>query len=157
MSVCFNMGNASSMIECTDKEHPRYSMLLILALLFGLTQALHPGNASMCNYYARQLLGANNSDTQFQFVQSVVTLAFAGGEFPGSNVSSDLTGILNPGTFNNESIDLQPWFNGSIASTNLNDQPVGINWLDDGEIQPLYDFLRGMTPNVELKNSTNEL
>ena len=88
-------------------------------------------------------------------MQGIVALAFAGGaNLP--NVSSNLTGILNPGTFQGNHVDLQPWFNGSIDSTNLNNQPVGIDWLDGGGVQPLHDFLSGVTPNVTIGNSTNE-
>jgi hypothetical protein len=130
-------------------------MLVVLAILFGVSFAQRPTNASTCDYYAESLYGVNSSTTQFQLIQSIVALAFGGG-FNLSNVSSDITGILNPGTFQNLTVDLRPWFNGSIDSSNLNDQPVGINWLDDGGTDPLYSFLSGQTPNVVLTNGTNE-
>ena len=130
-------------------------MLLVLALLFGLSVAQRPSNASICDYYAQSLYGTNSSETQFNLIQDVVALAF-GGHFNLTNVSTDITGILNPGTFQNLSVDLQPWFNGSIDSTNLNNQPVGIDWLDDGGLSPLYAYLSGATPNVVLTNTTNQ-
>jgi hypothetical protein len=131
------------------------NMLVVLALLFGVSLAQRPSNASTCDYYTMNRYGTNTSTSQFQLVQSIIALAFGGG-FNISNVSSEITGILNPGTYQNYSVDLRPWFNGSIDSTNLNNQAVGINWLDDGGTDPLYLYLSGQTPNVILLNSTNE-
>jgi hypothetical protein len=130
-------------------------MLVAFAILFGLSLAQRPTNSSTCDYYAQSLYGANNGTTQFQLIQGIIALAFGGG-FNLSNVSSEITGIFNPGTFQNLTVDLRPWFNGSIDSTNLNNQPVGINWLDGGGTDPLYNFLSGQTPNVVLVNTTNE-
>ena len=142
-------------------------MLTVLAIttLFGAILAQRPSNASICDFYApnastcdnyaQELFGANNSNIQFQFVQHIVALAF-GGSFNLSGTLS-ITGILNPGSFNGLNVDLRPWFNSSIDSTNLNNQPVGINWLDDGGLDPLYDYLSGKTPNVTFSsNTTNE-
>jgi hypothetical protein len=126
-----------------------------IVLLFGVTLAQRPPNATICDYYAMNLYGVNTSLSQFQLMQGIVALAFSGGaNLP--NVSSNITGILNPGTFQGNYVDLQPYFNGSIDSTNLNNQPVGIDWLDGGGVQPLHDFLSGVTPNVTINNSTNE-
>jgi hypothetical protein len=131
------------------------TMFVILAVLFRVALAQRPSNASICDYYAISLYGENTTDSQTNLMQHVVSLAFGGGaNLP--NVSTDLTGILNPGTFNGLNVDLQPWFNGSIDSTNLNNQAVGIDWLDGGGVRPLYDYLSGATPTVVLANTTNE-
>lgn len=42
------------------------------------------------------------------------------------------------------------------ATTNLNNQAVGIDWLDDGAQDPLVAFLNGTTDNVELDGNKNE-
>ena len=130
-------------------------MLLVLALLFGLGAAQRPQNASLCDYYAQLNYGKNTTDTQFQLVQSIVALAF-GGSFNLSNVSNEITGILNPGTFNDLSVDLRQWFNGSIASTNLNNQAIGINWLDSGRLDPLQKYLSGTCIDCHLVKTSNE-
>jgi hypothetical protein len=135
-------------------------MIIIQALLLGLSfvglgRTQRPTNASICDYYAEVQFGVNNTATQLKLIKGIVALAF-GGAFNLTNVSSDITGILHPGTFGNESVDLQPWFNGSKASTNLNNQPVGINWLDGGGTDPLYKFLSGETDNLEFVNTTNQ-
>ena len=130
-------------------------MLLILAVLFGVSLAQRPSNTSICDYYAESRYGTNDSTTQLKLVHDIVSLAFGGGSNL-SNVSSDITGILNPGTFQGLNVDLRPWFNGTIDSTNLNNQPVGIDWLDDGGTDPLYKYLSGATTDVVLRNSTNQ-
>ena len=136
-------------------------LFIILAFYFGMSLAQRPSNASTCDYYAQTLYGANNSQTQYDLVQHIVTLAFAGAP-PGTTNSntSAVTGILNPGIFlyqgANISVDLQPWFNGSIDSTNLNNQAVGIDWLDDGGLDPLYAYLNDTSETVQLTNTTNQ-
>ena len=130
-------------------------MLLVLAIFFGVGLGQRPSDASICDYYAESRYGTNSSATQLRLIKDIVSLAF-GGRFNLSNVSSDITGILNPGTFQGESVNLEPWFNGTIDSTNLNNQPVGIDWLDDGGPDPLYKYLSGATTDVVLNNSTNQ-
>ncbi|KFY86979.1 hypothetical protein V500_07274 [Pseudogymnoascus sp. VKM F-4518 (FW-2643)] len=92
-------------------------------------------------------------------MQGIVSLAF-GGPAAATNDSDSLpdglTGILNPGVHDGVIINLLPFFNGSIASTNLNNLAVGINWLDDGGITPLVNFWSGKTDTVVLRNTTNE-
>lgn len=41
-------------------------------------------------------------------------------------------------------------------TTNLNDQPVGINWLDGGSTDVFYKFLSGSTNSIIMSNSTNQ-
>jgi len=122
--------------------------LTTAALLCGVALAQRPGNATICDYYAIQRYGSNSSTTQNLLIQDVVALAFGGGaKFPQY---SNVTGILNPGTFiyNGQIIpvDLRPWFNGSIDSSNLNGNPTGIDWLDGGGLDPLYEYLANNTP-----------
>lgn len=132
-------------------------ILLTLAFLFGLSHAQRPDNASLCDYYAESLYGDNGNISQAKLIKSIISLAF-GGPSGLNNVSdSDLTGILNPGTFENNPIDLQPWFNGSKDSTNLNNAPIATDWLDGGGAKPLSDFLTGVTSDVVINNGTNEL
>ena len=71
-----------------------------------------------------------------------MALAF-GGAGPLQGVSSDITGIFNPGNLNGTLVDLEPWFDGSKQSTNLNNQAVSIDSLDGGGTKPLYSFLPG--------------
>jgi hypothetical protein len=132
-------------------------VVFAFAFLFGLSLAQRPENASLCDYYAEQLYGSNGPNaSQAKLVTSIVSLAFGGPPSSFRNIPDGLTGIMNAGTFQNAPIDLQPWFNGSKASTNLNNAPIGINWMDGGGTQPLSDFLIGVTDTVVINNQTNE-
>ena len=126
----------------------------IIALLVSSAWAQRPDDASYCNYYAEKKYGASNSDTQFQLVQRIVVLAFGGG-FNLSNFSSDLTGILHPGTFEGLDVDLSPWFDGSKETTNVNGNALSVNWLDAG-LQPLHDYVSGATPNLTIRSNYNQ-
>ena len=156
-----DMASTARTLTAQGRHSGRHSiqspkMMLLLIFLFGASLAQRPSTASTCDYYSQSLYGANNSQTQSQLVQHIVALAFAGAPSGTTNISSDITGILNTGTFQDSPVDLAPWFNGAIDSTNLNDQAVGINWLDDGGLSPLHSYINGSTSNVMLTNTTNQ-
>ena len=131
------------------------AIVLCFGLAFAQTTTQRPSNATICDFYALQRYGENTTASQGKLMQSVVSLAFAGrGKLPG--VNREITGILNRGTFDNEPVFLLPWFNGSIDSTNLNNQAVGIDWLDAGGTEPLYAFLNGSVDSVEIEEKTNQ-
>lgn len=44
----------------------------------------------------------------------------------------------------------------AVASTNLNGEAVELNWIDEG-MEPLEQFLTGVTPTVQLNSTSNEL
>jgi hypothetical protein len=131
------------------------TVIAYLALLSRSSFAQRPNNATACDFYAQARYGANNSATQLKFIQNVVCLAFEGGT-KLNNVSSEITGILRPGKFNGINIDLQQYFNGSRASTNVNNAPIGINWLDQGGTTPLAAFLAGESQTLALADSSNQ-
>jgi hypothetical protein len=130
-------------------------LFAVVLLLLGVSSAQRPSNATICDYYAIANYGANTTATQYRLMQSILALAF-GGPGPLSNVAPAITGIFNAGSFDGTPVDLQPWFNGSKDSTNLNNQAVGINWLDGGGTTPLLSFLTGDTQNLTFPNGTNE-
>lgn len=129
--------------------------LTYLSLLFGSGSAQRPTNASVCDYYAQAQYGANSSTTQLKWIQNVVCLAFEGGSRL-NNVSSKTTGILRPGKFNGIDINLLQYFNGSTKSTNVNNAPIGVNWLDDGGTVPLAAFLSGESQSLVLADDKNQ-
>ncbi|OBT51651.1 hypothetical protein VE04_07923 [Pseudogymnoascus sp. 24MN13] len=121
--------------------------------------AQRPSNSSICDYYTEVKYGSASDANQLKMMQGIVSLAFGGpaaASIEAGSVPDGLTGILNPGVHDGVPVNLLPFFNGSIASTNLNNQAVGINWLDDGGILPLVNFMSGKTETVELRNTTNE-
>lgn len=132
-------------------------MLLVYFLLFATILAQRPSTISICDYYTEVAYGSASEENQLKLVQDIVALAFAGPKsIPSKKVPKQLTGILNPGVQGGHHVDLMPFFNGTLASTNLNNLPVGVNWLDDGGLAPLSDYLTGKTKFVVLSNSTNE-
>ncbi|KFY40146.1 hypothetical protein V494_03619 [Pseudogymnoascus sp. VKM F-4513 (FW-928)] len=133
------------------------TMLFLYFLLFAIVIAQRPSSISICDYYTQVEYGSASGENQLKLIQGIVALAFAGPKsIPSKNVPKELTGILNPGVQGGHRVDLMPFFNGTLASTNLNNQPVGINWLDDGGLTPLSNYLSGKTKSVVLSNSTNE-
>ncbi|KAL6703093.1 hypothetical protein ACN47E_010230 [Coniothyrium glycines] len=131
------------------------ALILPLASFLGQTLAQRPQGTSVCDFYAQQRYGANTSETQLKFIQNVVCLAFEGGSGL-TNVSTEITGILRPGKFGGADIDLLQYFNGSRASTNVNNAAIGINWLDQGGATPLASFLAGETQSLNLANTSNQ-
>jgi hypothetical protein len=78
--------------------------------------AQRSGNESICDYYAAQRYGENNSTTQLLLVQSIVTLAYAGSAgLP--NPPDDSSGIFNKGRFDGIDVYLRPWFDGSSKNS----------------------------------------
>lgn len=140
----------------TSKRFGCLSVIAYLAILIGSGSAQRPNSASVCDYYAQQRFGANSSEAQLKFMQNVVCLAFEGGTTL-SDVSSDLTGILRPGKFKGEDINLLSYFDGTKASTNVNNAAIGINWMDQGGTAPLASFLGGGdSQNLVLANTSNQ-
>lgn len=133
-----------------------FALNLFILVSVPLAICQRPSTLSVCDYYAAQKYGSNSTANQLQLVQHIVSLAFAGrGNL--TNISAESTGIMNPGVFENNTLDLKIFFNGSIASTNFNGAAAGINWLDGGGLTPLHNYLEGRTPDLVIANTTNQL
>lgn len=106
--------------------------------------AQRSGNESICDYYATQRYGGNNSTTQLLLVQSIVTLAYAGSAgLP--NPPDNSSGIFNQGLFNGMDVYLRPWFDGSSKSFPLS--RVSCN---------LFDYVPSGLTTTTLNRSDNE-
>lgn len=77
--------------------------------------AQRPSSQSICDYYATKRYGANNVTTQLLLMQSIVSLAYAGGS-ELSNAPNGSTGIFNHGNLDGRDVYLRPWFDGSSKS-----------------------------------------
>lgn len=137
-----------------QKDVMRY--LFLLASFAKIVRSQRPDNESICDYYAKTLYGSNTNETQFRLIQSIVTVAYAGPLGIITNGSSNLTGIWNPGSYQGTAVNLMPFFDGSLDSTNLNGAPVGVNWTDSG-LKPMEEYLLGTSSNVELASTSNTL
>ena len=90
-------------------------LLAWLVLLLGVgnvAYAQRPSSLSICDYYAQNRYGGNNATTQFRLMQSIVALAFGGGRGV-VGTDPDSTGILNPGNFEGQDVNLRSWFDGT--------------------------------------------
>lgn len=68
---------------------------------------------SICDYYAAKRYGESNITTQLLLVQSIVTLAYAGGHDLLPDADNGTTGIFNEGLYKGVDVYLRPWFDGS--------------------------------------------
>ncbi len=108
----------------------------LLALL-GLAFAQRPADMSICDYYTKALLKDNNATNQMALVSLIVNTAVIG-NYSTVNVGIKVPGILAPGMYNGTSVNLLPYFDGGLASTNNGQSSgVSVNFLDDGGAAPL--------------------
>ena len=134
------------------------TMLFSLALLLlpALSKAQRPSHASLCDYYTTQRYGDNSTANQVKLLESIFAVCTcrrlnAGQRLRPTDWHFQPRGICRK--FGN----LRPYFDGTIPSTNLNNQPVGIDWLDGGRTKDVFTlFLTGQTSTIQLTNGSNE-
>lgn len=137
-------------------RYKQYFQRTLLGLGSGrLALAQRPGNESICDYYAIQRYASNTSTTQFQLIQSIVGLAYVGGnDVPGAPDNS--TGIFNNSTFGGFPVYLRPWFDGSKQSSNQLGSPIAVDWLNGGGLDPIVAFLNDSRGSIELTSDSNQ-
>lgn len=103
----------------------------------GSVLAQRPDSTSICDYYTKALLNENNSTNQYTLLTLVVNTAVIG-NYTKPNIGIVVPGILAPGKYNDTAVNLLPYFNGALKSSNRGgDAGVAINFLDDGGAVPL--------------------
>lgn len=94
---------------------------------------------SICDKYTTALFKTNNATNQYTLLKYVVNTALIGNFTPaptGSKVA--VMGILNPnGTYMGTPVNLVPYFDGGLLSTNDGGKASAKNFLDDGGAAPL--------------------
>lgn len=115
------------------------SAVFVLATV-GAAFAQRPANESICNYYTTVLLETNNATNQYTLMTLLVNTAVIG-NYTQPNVGVSVPGILNPkGMYNGIKVNLMPYFDGSLASTNDGGKMgVAKNFLDGGAAAPLMN------------------
>lgn len=103
---------------------------------FGLALAQRPKDTSICDYYTTALLKENNATNQLTLLTLLVNTAVIG-NYTKPNVGVKVDGILAPGKYNDTDVNLVPYFNGGLASSNRGNKATAINFLDDGGAAPL--------------------
>jgi len=105
-------------------------------ILAGLVGAAAAQNMSICDKYTTALLTTNNATNQLTVLTLIVNTALIGNYSKINNQNISVTGILNPGTYNGTAVNLLPYFNGDLKSSNRGG-PASVNFLDDGGAAPL--------------------
>jgi hypothetical protein len=111
--------------------------LAILAAV-GSAVAQRPADTSICDYYTTALLKNNTAANQMTLLTLVVNTAVIG-NYTKPNVGIMVPGILNPnGTYNGTKVNLVPYFNGGLKSSNRGGSSgISLNFLDGGGAAPL--------------------
>lgn len=111
---------------------------LVSLVMVGSAVAQRPSNVSICDYYTTALLKENNATNQYTLLTLLVNTVVIG-NYTQPNVGVAVPGVLNPkGTYNGTSVDLVPYFNGGLASTNNGGSSgIAVNFLDGGGAAPL--------------------
>ena len=110
-----------------------------LALAFGTvgsTLAQRPSGTSICDYYTTALLKDDTAANQYALLTVLVNTVVIGNYSPCA-VGGGLPGILAPANYGGEQVNLLPYFNGCLKSTNVNNMPASVNFLDSGGAAPL--------------------
>lgn len=105
-------------------------------------------NISVCDKYTTALLMDNNSTNQYTLLTLLVNTVVIGNYTqPNKNA---VPGILAKGTYMGEEVNLLPYFDGTLASSNRGgSKGVSINFLDGGGAAPL---MKNMPANNETSN-----
>jgi hypothetical protein len=117
----------------------RISTALTLASATGLVVAQRPTNTSICDYYTTALLMNNTAMNQHTLLTLVVNTAVIG-NYTKPNVGISVPGILAKGTYNGIAVNLLPYFDGTLLSTDGGgNNGTSANFLDDGGAAPLKE------------------
>jgi hypothetical protein len=134
-----------------------FSRQLLPALALALSAAAQrPANTSICDFYTQALLKENTGENQYTLLTLLVNTVVIGNcrsfqgsflpwlfsdmKFPDSEVNTGVKvpGILAKGEFDGNEVDLLPYFNGDLKSTNRGGNAgVSVNFLDSGGAEPL--------------------
>lgn len=115
-----------------------FKSLVIALATVGAAVAQRPTNESICDYYTTALLKTNNATNQYTLLTLLVNTVVIG-NYTQPNVGISVPGILNPdGMYNGTKVNLMPYFDGGLASSN-NGGNMGVakNFLDGGGAAPL--------------------
>ncbi|KAF3906099.1 hypothetical protein ABW21_db0208881 [Orbilia brochopaga] len=87
---------------------------------------------NLCSTYASQIFEPTDRTTHIQaqaaFVKTILDVAFLG-NYSTYTHPADM-GILRSGRYNGHSVDVLPFFNGAYVSSNRDNEPAAVNFLD---------------------------
>jgi hypothetical protein len=125
----------------------RLNILTILGSAAGVLATGRPSDVSICDYYTGAVLKQNTAANQYTLLTVLVNTVVIG-NYSACAVGGGLPGILAPATYNGEQVNLLPYFNGCLKSTNDNGRPVSVNFLDGGGAAPLMQNMPANSQNT---------
>ncbi|PBP17485.1 hypothetical protein BUE80_DR011723 [Diplocarpon rosae] len=93
-------------------------------------------STSFCDKYTIALFKNNTATNQLKLLTAVVNTAVVG-NYTESKTGTAVPGILAAAVVDGKAVNLLPYFNGCLASTNAGGTPKAVNFLDDGAAAPL--------------------
>jgi len=118
------------------------------SLLLGVGCLAAAQNVSLCDKYTTALLKDNNATNQYTLLTLLVNTVVIG-NYTKPNMNA-VPGILAKGIYMGQNVNLLPYFDGSLKSSNRGGSSgVSINFLDDGGAATLMKNMpaNGMTSN----------
>jgi hypothetical protein len=117
-----------------------FKALTVAAAAVSTVYAQRPSNMSICDYYTTGLLTNNTAENQLTVLTLIVNTAVIGNYTPKLNKGVLVPGILTPGEYNGTAVNLAPYFDGGLASTNTGGSAgMSVNFLDGGGAAPLMN------------------
>ncbi|KAG5981266.1 hypothetical protein E4U55_003122 [Claviceps digitariae] len=115
----------------------RVSTLVLAAATGTAVHAQRPKDEPICDYYVKALLKDNTAENQATLLTLLVNTVVIG-NYTKPNVGIQVPGILAPGEIDGQKVNLAPYFNGGLASTNTGGKTgASVNFLDGGGAEPL--------------------
>ncbi|GKT93626.1 hypothetical protein CT0861_08222 [Colletotrichum tofieldiae] len=114
-----------------------YKTIATVTAAASVAVAQRPADTPICDYYTTALLKNNTAENQYILLTLLINTVVIG-NYTTPNVGIKVPGILASGTYNGEEINLLPYFNGQLASSNRGGSSgVSVNFLDGGGAAPL--------------------
>lgn len=108
--------------------------ILPSAVMPGSAAATRPANMSICDFYTTAVFKNNTAANQKALIAAVVNRAAAG----NTTANPMLTGILSPGMFNGQPVDITAFFNAGMNSTNTGGvEGFSVSFVDGGGLAAL--------------------
>lgn len=125
----------------------RLYLLAAIGSAVGMVANQRPSDVSICDYYTGAVLKQNTAANQYTLLTVLVNTVVIG-NYSACTVGGGLPGILAPAYYGGEQVNLLPYFNGCLKSTNDNGKPASVNFLDGGGAAPLMQNMPANSPNT---------
>jgi len=130
----FTSHSLTYILETVNMKFQNIATVLSAA---SLAVAQRPASTPICDYYTTALLKNNTAENQYTLLTLLVNTAVIG-NYTKPNVGVTVPGILAKGTYNGTAVNLLPYFDGELASSNRGGSSgVSVNFLDGGAATPL--------------------